>query len=78
MSRKFGWTIGGALTGWLLEYFGFKANVVQEEGVQTGILLMLSFLPAIGALLSIICIALYPLTEEKITEISTDLEARRK
>jgi Na+/melibiose symporter-like transporter len=29
-------------------------------------------------LLSIICIALYPLTEEKITEISTDLEARRK
>ncbi|WP_343308261.1 MFS transporter [Chitinophaga niabensis] len=78
MSQKFGWTIGGALTGWLLEYFGFKANVVQEEDVQTGILLMLSFLPAIGALLSIICIALYPLTEEKITEISTDLEARRK
>lgn len=78
MSQKFGWTIGGALTGWLLEYFGFKANVVQEEGVQTGILLMLSFLPAIGALLSVIFIALYPLTEEKITEISTGLEARRK
>lgn len=78
MSQKFGWTIGGALTGWLLQYFGFKANEVQGENVQTGILLMLSFLPAIGALLSIVFIALYPLSEKKIAEISTDLEARRK
>lgn len=78
MSQKFGWTIGGALTGWLLQYFGFKANEVQGESVQTGILLMLSFLPAIGALLSIIFIALYPLSEKKVAEISTDLEARRK
>ncbi len=29
MSQKFGWTIGGALAGWLLGYYGFKANVVQ-------------------------------------------------
>ena len=31
MSQKFGWTLGGALAGWLLGYYGFKANVVQTE-----------------------------------------------
>ena len=28
MSQKFGWAIGSALTGWLLAYFGFRANEV--------------------------------------------------
>ena len=32
MSQKFGWTLGGALAGWLLGYYGFKANVVQTAG----------------------------------------------
>jgi len=51
MSQKFGWTIGGALAGWLLGYYGFKANVVQTAEAQTGIKMMLSFFPAIGTLL---------------------------
>ncbi|GAA3941443.1 MFS transporter [Chitinophaga oryziterrae] len=78
MSQKFGWTIGGALTGWLLDAFGFKANQVQAGSVQTGILLMLSFLPAIGSVLSIVFIALYPLSESRVAEIAIALEQRRK
>jgi GPH family glycoside/pentoside/hexuronide:cation symporter len=78
MSQKFGWTIGGALTGWLLGAFGFKANEVQADAAQNGILLMLSFLPAIGSILSIIFIAMYPLSEERIATISAELEQRRK
>lgn len=78
MSQKFGWTIGGALTGWLLGAFGFKANEVQAHAVQNGILLMLSFLPAIGSILSILFIAMYPLSEERINTISRELEQRRK
>jgi GPH family glycoside/pentoside/hexuronide:cation symporter len=78
MSQKFGWTIGGALTGWLLDAFGFKANEVQGSHVQTGILLMLSFLPAIGSVLSIVFIALYPLSESRVAEIAIALEQRRK
>lgn len=78
MSQKFGWTIGGALTGWLLGAFGFKANEVQADAAQNGILLMLSFLPAIGSVLSIIFIAMYPLSEERIATISAELEQRRK
>jgi GPH family glycoside/pentoside/hexuronide:cation symporter len=78
MSQKFGWTIGGALTGWLLDAFGFKANEVQGSSAQTGILLMLSFLPAIGSVLSIVFIALYPLSETRVAEITVALEQRRK
>ena len=78
MSQKFGWTIGGALTGWLLDGFGFKANEVQGSSAQTGILLMLSFLPAMGSILSILFIALYPLSENRVAEIAIALEQQRK
>lgn len=77
MSQKFGWTIGGALTGWLLAAFGFQANVAQAENVQTGIRLMLSLLPAAGALLSVVFIALYPLSEKKVHEIAEELKQQR-
>lgn len=77
MSQKFGWTIGGATTGWLLGYFGFQANAVQTATAQTGIRLMLSLLPAIGAALSVIFIALYPLNETKLSTITQELTIKR-
>lgn len=77
MSQKFGWSIGGALTGWLLAFFGFQANVAQTTEAQEGIRLMLSFLPAIGTLLSVIFIYFYPLTEKKLSEITTELNNKR-
>jgi GPH family glycoside/pentoside/hexuronide:cation symporter len=78
MSQKLGWTIGGALTGWLLGAFGFKANTVQGTEVQTGIRLMMSFLPAAGTLLSVFFIAVYPLSENRVKEIAEALERKRK
>ena len=78
MSQKFGWSIGGALTGWLLAFFGFQANVIQTTEAQEGIRLMLSFLPAVGTLLSVIFIYFYPLTEKKLGEITTELNSKRE
>jgi GPH family glycoside/pentoside/hexuronide:cation symporter len=78
MSQKFGWTLGGALTGWLLAYYGFKANVVQTVEAQNGIRLMLSFYPAIGTVLSVVLIFIYPLNEKIVDKISTDLNIKRK
>lgn len=77
MSQKIGWSIGGALTGWLLAIFGFQANVVQGAQVQEGIRLMLSILPAVGTLLSVAFIYFYPLTEKKIIEITSSLNDNR-
>ena len=63
MSQKFGWTLGGAPTGWLLGHYGFEANAMQEAAVQNGIRAMMSLLPAAGTVLSVLFIACYPLGE---------------
>ena len=77
MSQKFGWTIGGAGAGWLLGYYGFQANVEQTATAQNGIQLMLSILPAIAAAISVVFIAFYPLSEEKLQTIEQDLNEKR-
>lgn len=77
MSQKFGWTIAGTLTGWLLGFYGFQANVVQTETAQMGIRLMMSIFPAIGTILSVLFISFYPLNEQKVSEISAELESKR-
>lgn len=78
MSQKFGWAIGSALTGWLLAYFGFRANEVQSAEAIHGIKLFLSWLPAIGTVLSVVFISMYPLSEKKMKEIMIELELKRK
>jgi len=78
MSQKFGWAIGSAVTGWLLAYFGFRANAVQNEQAIQGIKMFLSFLPAVGTVLSVTFISLYPLSEKKMKEITEELEERRR
>ena len=78
MSQKFGWAIGTAVTGWLLGFFGFQANAVQSEEAFSGIKMFLSFLPAIGTILSVVFISMYPLTENKMKDITTELEHKRQ
>ena len=78
MSQKFGWTIGGALAGWLLGYYGFKANVVQTESAQNGIRMMLSFFPAIGTLAAAGFMFIYPLNEKMMVNISAELASWRE
>lgn len=78
MSQKLGWTLGGALTGWLLAAFGFQANMEQSESAQTGIRLMLSWLPAIGSILSFVFILFYPLSEKEMERVGTELAIKRK
>ena len=78
MSQKFGWAIGTAITGWLLAFFGFRANVEQSEEAINGIRMCLSILPAVGSFLSAVFIAFYPLSYKKMAEITTELESKRK
>ena len=78
MSQKFGWAIGSAVTGWLLAFYGFKANQVQSVEAINGIKMFLSLLPAIGTVLSIVFISMYPLNEKRMAEITRELEQRRE
>ena len=77
MSQKFGWTLGGAFAGWLLGYYGFQANVTQNGSTQTGIRMMVSVYPAIGALVSGLFMLVYPLKETFLNTIENELAARR-
>lgn len=78
MSQKFGWAIGSALTGWLLAYFGFRANEVQSVEAIHGIKMFLSWLPAVGTVLSVIFISMYPLSEKRMKEVTRNWRRKDK
>jgi GPH family glycoside/pentoside/hexuronide:cation symporter len=62
----------------LLAAFGYDADLaVQSQNAIHGVRLMMSFLPAIGCVLAIIAIALYPLGEKKVLDITAQLNKRR-
>jgi glycoside/pentoside/hexuronide:cation symporter, GPH family len=77
MSQKMGWTLGGALTGWLLAIFGFEANAVQSAESLNGIRMMMSIFPAIGAFLSAILIYRYGLNDAYMRNIIKELDQKR-
>ena len=78
MSQKLGWTLGGAITLWLLGFYGFRANVEQTPETIHGIKYMLSIIPGIGALLSGLFMYFYKLDDKTLRKIEADLEERRK
>lgn len=77
MAQKFGWTIGGSCIGFLLGYFGFKANVVQGADAENGIRLLISFIPSIAVVASAVLMYFYHLNEKTMKNIETDLIKRR-
>lgn len=77
MSQKMGWTLGGAVTGWLLAAYGFEANAEQTRESLKGIRMMISIYPAAGALLSSLFLLLYKLNDNFMESVTRDLESRR-
>lgn len=77
MSQKFGWAIAAFLAFQLLQFVGFKANEIPSEAVKGSLVSLMSIYPAVLGVLSIIIFLFYPLTERRMTEINTELSARR-
>jgi GPH family glycoside/pentoside/hexuronide:cation symporter len=78
MAQKFGWTIGGAMAGWLLASFGFQANIDQTPDTLTGIKLMISVIPAVWSIIGAVITFLYPLDNKMMLKIENELKARRE
>src|SRR5512145_3095431 len=76
-AQKMGWTVGGSLAAYLLAFYGFEANVAQSEASLLGIRLLVSWIPAVAAMLAIGAMAFYSISEKLQTQISADLVARR-
>lgn len=78
MSQKLGWAIGTAITGWLLAFFGFEANAIQNSETIEGIKMFMSIFPAIGTILSVIFILMYPLSETRMKSVVQQLNKQRQ
>jgi GPH family glycoside/pentoside/hexuronide:cation symporter len=74
---KIGLTIGGALVLYILDFFGYAANQTQTSISLGGILLLMSFYPAIFGLVGAGLMFFYPLTNKMMIKIEEDLTARR-
>jgi GPH family glycoside/pentoside/hexuronide:cation symporter len=76
-AQKFGLTIGAGLSGWLLAYFGYVANAVQTQDSLMGIRLLFTFIPAGVAILNVIALTFYNLTDTQVETIEEELEMRK-
>jgi sugar (glycoside-pentoside-hexuronide) transporter len=77
LAQKFGWAIGGGGAGWLLAYFGYVPNVVQNSNTVNGIMLMVSVIPAIAAFIAVAALWFYGIDEAMVKQMTADLAARR-
>ncbi len=69
--------LGGALAAYMLVWIGYRPNAAQSPETLTGLLAMVSLVPAFFALLALIAMYFYPLTEAKFSEILGELQRRK-
>ncbi len=78
-ATKMGGGIAGAIIGFVLAYFNYNGqNAVAVEGAVPGIIMLMSWIPAIVAFIGVFFMYFYPLDQDKITEITEELNNRRK
>lgn len=73
-AQKVGGALGSAATGWVLAYYGFKANVTQSPHTLQGIRLLMSLYPSAFAVLASMIVLWYPLDREYMRHIGHELE----
>lgn len=77
MTQKLGGALGGSITLWLLAIYGFMPNVAQSAHTLSGIKYMMGIVPGAAALISGLFMVFYPLSDKKMTTISSELAKRR-
>ena len=76
-SQKQGWGIGAGVSLILMNGVGFVANQAQTPESLVGLVKLMSVIPAVIGILSVIIVFFYPLNEAKVAQISEDLRVRR-
>lgn len=80
MAQKFGGAFGGSAVMWLLAAFGYNtvAGAVQTETAILGLRILMSWVPAAVAALSILVVWFYPLTKKKMEGVQAELAVKRE
>jgi Na+/melibiose symporter-like transporter len=74
---KTGLSIGGAIAGWLLSGYGYRANAVQSEDALRGIRLTASVYPALFLVVVVLCLVFYRISRSLDAQIQGELAERR-
>jgi len=74
---KGGLGFGGAISGWLLGYYGYVANAVQSQHALDGIRLTSSVYASIPFFLGVVCLLFYKIDKQLNVRITDELAARR-
>lgn len=78
MSQKLGWALGSAMSGWILAIFHYMPDALnQSDDTIFGEHIMISLFPAICCVLAFIGMFFYPLSDQKVKEITDELEQKR-
>ncbi len=75
---KLGIALAGSIQAWILDSFGFVANVPQTDTALAGIKLLMSIFPAIAGIIAVALMVFYPLNNKMMIQIEKDLTARRE
>lgn len=75
---KAGLGLGGAISGWLLAFYGYSPTTAHEPQVLAGIRTMASVLSALPFAIGVGCMFFYPISKALNLQISRELEARRR
>ena len=70
---KMGVALGGALSGWLLAYYGYQANTEQTPEALNGIVMSFTIYSAIGSVLVAFVMRWYTLDNNKLEQIQQEI-----
>jgi glycoside/pentoside/hexuronide:cation symporter, GPH family len=76
-SQKLGTALAAAVIGAVFTALGYVANVTQTAESQTGIVLLMSFIPAFFAALAVGVMFFYNLDNKKLMQIQVELVQRK-
>jgi GPH family glycoside/pentoside/hexuronide:cation symporter len=76
-SQKLGTALAAAVMGWLFTALGYVANVVQTAQSINGILMLMSFIPALFAFLAAGIMLFYKLDNAQMARIQVELAQRK-
>jgi Na+/melibiose symporter-like transporter len=74
---KAGLSLGGALSAWIVNAYGYVPNVAQTEHALLGIRLGASIYPALMLGLGLVCLVVYPIGKTLNLRIQEELAERR-